>query len=197
MDLHNKAIPVKERHATMVAALAKPGKDIMATMTETEIEVIRCLAILSENVNGGLATMADVRQLKKGSLEDPAYYHELHMYIGLAGEFGELLDAIKKSIIYQKPLDVVNCIEEMGDILFYAVGTEYGAEQLEVSYELGVIVDYVKSKNVTRDTEVKEVTIDACLEHNIVKLGDRYKSGSYSDKAAQERADKVEDKSKG
>lgn len=40
----------------------------------------------------------------------------LHMAVGVSGEAGELLDAIKKATIYNKPLDVENMIEELGDI---------------------------------------------------------------------------------
>ena len=31
----------------------------------------------------------------------------LHMAVGISGEAGELLDAVKKSVIYNKPLDVM------------------------------------------------------------------------------------------
>src|ERR1035437_131468 len=40
----------------------------------------------------------------------------LHMVVGISGEAGELLDAIKKQVIYRKPLDRENVIEELGDI---------------------------------------------------------------------------------
>lgn len=47
--------------------------------------------------------------------------HHLHMSIGVAGELGELLDAVKKHVIYEKPLDVVNVVEELGDVWWYVV----------------------------------------------------------------------------
>jgi NTP pyrophosphatase (non-canonical NTP hydrolase) len=43
----------------------------------------------------------------------------LHGSIGIVTEAGELIDAIKKNLIYGKPLDSVNVIEEVGDILWY------------------------------------------------------------------------------
>ncbi len=46
----------------------------------------------------------------------------LHMVIGISGEAGELLDAIKKAVIYRKELDRTNVIEELGDIEFYLEG---------------------------------------------------------------------------
>lgn len=43
----------------------------------------------------------------------------LHGAIGLVTETAELLDSLKKTIFYGKPLDKVNIIEELGDILWY------------------------------------------------------------------------------
>lgn len=43
----------------------------------------------------------------------------LHAALGCAGECGEIINAVKKTWIYGKPLDVENVIEECGDILFY------------------------------------------------------------------------------
>jgi NTP pyrophosphatase (non-canonical NTP hydrolase) len=43
----------------------------------------------------------------------------LHGAIGCSTESGELLDALKKHIFYQKPLDAGNLFEECGDIMWY------------------------------------------------------------------------------
>lgn len=45
----------------------------------------------------------------------------LHAAVGVAGECGELLDALKKTWVYNKPLDRENVVEELGDIGFYAI----------------------------------------------------------------------------
>lgn len=92
----------------------------------------------------------------------PSSAHILHMAVGISGEAGELLDAIKKNVFYNKPLDRTNVIEELGDLEFYMEGLRQG---------LGI-------------------TRDEVLEANIQKLFKRYSSGKYSDKQAQERADK-------
>lgn len=86
----------------------------------------------------------------------------LHAAIGISSESGELLDAVKKHVMYNKELDVPNVIEELGDLYFYM-------EALEQALGLS-----------------KEEIIN----HNINKLSVRYSSGSYTDKQAQERADK-------
>jgi NTP pyrophosphatase (non-canonical NTP hydrolase) len=85
----------------------------------------------------------------------------VHMALGIAGETGEIVDAIKKHAIYGKPLDSQNVIEELGDLEFYMAGLR---QMLEVS---------------RRET----------LRANITKLQARYKDG-YSDAAAIARADK-------
>jgi NTP pyrophosphatase (non-canonical NTP hydrolase) len=89
--------------------------------------------------------------------------HLLHMVVGVSGEAGELLDAIKKVTIYNKPLDLENVIEELGDIEFYLEGLR-------------------SSLGITRDQT---------LEANIAKLSVRYDKLLYSDDAAQARADKA------
>ena len=88
--------------------------------------------------------------------------HILHMAIGISGEAGELLDMIKKAVIYRKGYDRENLIEELGDIGFYIEGLR-------------------QAFNVTKEEIV---------EYNINKLSVRYSKG-YSDKQAQQRADKV------
>lgn len=89
--------------------------------------------------------------------------HLIHMAIGISGESGELLDAIKKRAVYRKELDRENVIEELGDLEFYMEGIRQG---------LGV-------------------TRDECIQANIAKLSKRYASLKYSDDAAQQRADKA------
>jgi NTP pyrophosphatase (non-canonical NTP hydrolase) len=92
----------------------------------------------------------------------PAECHLIHMVLGLSGEAGELLDAVKKSTIYRKPLDMENVLEELGDIEFFLEG-------------------FRQAVGLTRET---------CIEMNIAKLKARYHKLSYSDSQAQERADK-------
>ena len=90
--------------------------------------------------------------------------HLAHMAIGISGESGELLDAIKKHVIYGKPLDMENVIEELGDLEFYMEGIRLG---------LGI-------------------SREKCLHANIQKLGKRYADNKYSNESAISRADKQE-----
>lgn len=93
----------------------------------------------------------------------PKKAHLLHMMMGISGEAGETLDAIKKHVIYNKPLDIDHLIEELGDIEFYMEGLRQG---------LGLNRDLI-------------------LLRNSDKLHKRYSEGTYSDKAATTRADKA------
>lgn len=85
----------------------------------------------------------------------------LHMAIGVAGESGELIDAVKRWGIYDKPVDRENVVEELGDLEFYMAG---------LRQRLGI---------------TREETIHA----NRVKLDKRYALG-YTDQEAVARADK-------
>src|SRR2546430_2341324 len=49
----------------------------------------------------------------------PAMIDMLHGAIGVGGEAGELLDAVKRFLFYGKDLDRTNVIEEVGDVLWY------------------------------------------------------------------------------
>lgn len=93
---------------------------------------------------------------------NPQQAHLLHMAVGISGEAGELLDAIKKHVVYQKPLDMENVIEELGDLEFYMEGLR-------------------QSLNLCRQQ---------CLDANVIKLSKRYAQACYTNEQAQARADK-------
>lgn len=85
----------------------------------------------------------------------------LHAAIGIAGEAGELLDAVRKHVFDGQPLDRENVIEELGDLCFYleAACQAIGVSRVEIEI------------------------------YNMTKLSKRYEGG-YSDQQAQERKDK-------
>lgn len=85
----------------------------------------------------------------------------LHAVLGIAGEAGELVDAFKKHLIYEKPFDTVNAKEELGDILWY----------------------------MALACRVLSVTFEQLMEENIAKLRKRYPT-EYTDADAAARADK-------
>lgn len=56
----------------------------------------------------------------------------LHSVMGISTEAGELLDAFKKNIFYGKPIDKVNIVEELGDLLWYVA---IMCDCLQISFE--------------------------------------------------------------
>lgn len=91
----------------------------------------------------------------------PQQAHGWHMATGVSGEAGELLDAVKKWVIYQKPLDLQNVMEELGDLEFYMEGMR----------------------------QCVGLTREEVIEHNTKKLEVRY-GEKYSNQAAITRKDK-------
>jgi len=86
----------------------------------------------------------------------------LHAAVGISGEAGELLDAVKKHWAYGKELDMDNVREELGDIMFY----------------------------VTAMLNVLEIDEEEVVWANVEKLEARYPGIIYTDTAAIARADK-------
>jgi NTP pyrophosphatase (non-canonical NTP hydrolase) len=193
----------KITHPEMVKQLAKSGADIIAQLTPNSAQL-------------------------------------LHMSVGVAGEAGELLEAVIDCNSTDE-VDEENLIEELGDIEFYLEGVRqemgfkwddtlpeespsyvnHGENMVEVVYDFarlsmssGVLLDSIKkfaiyvkpinAQEVMNNLQAIEVCIESirqhfgvirkeCLEHNVNKLGKRYKGHSYSNEQAQDRADKPEE----
>lgn len=127
-------------------------------MQEKVIDDVALDAIYQEMV----ATLAKKGTTIKAEMTD--LQAELaHMAMLITTEAAELADAFKKHIIYQKPLDMVNVKEEMGDI-------EWTLERIR---------------------QLLLITRQETRVGNIEKLGKRYYNGAYSNISAQIRQDKV------
>ena len=55
----------------------------------------------------------------KSRLQDDKIIKILHGLMGMTTETGEAMDALKKYLIYGKPLDMTNLEEETGDLFWY------------------------------------------------------------------------------
>lgn len=93
---------------------------------------------------------------------DPIGAHILHMAVGISGEAGEIIDAVKKATVYNQKIDRDNIIEELGDLEFYMHGLR---DALKISRQ-------------------------ETLMHNMKKLSKRYEGFKYSDEQAKKRNDK-------
>lgn len=95
--------------------------------------------------------------------EKPSLMRLIHASMGMSGETGEIMDTIKKSLMYGKPIDVQNLKEECGDVLWY----------------MAIMLDEL-------DCSFEEI-----MEQNVAKLRKRYPKG-FTEKDAIARADKNE-----
>ena len=86
----------------------------------------------------------------------------MHSAVGASTESGELLDAVKRVKFYNKPIDLQNMVEELGDLRFY--------------YEA-----MLQMLSIT-DAEIQAA--------NMIKLKARYPEGRYTDHHANARLDK-------
>ncbi len=82
----------------------------------------------------------------------------LHYVLGVGTEAGELQDAVKRWVAYNKPLDVVNVKEELGDLLWY----------------------------MARICDELDLTFEECMARNIEKLKTRYPN-KFTEHAALNR----------
>lgn len=84
----------------------------------------------------------------------------IHACMGLSGESGELVDLIKKSVNYGKPLDTDKLLNEAGDVVHY----------------------------LARILDAHGFTLEDAKAANLDKLEARFPQG-YTDKAAIDRKD--------
>lgn len=167
----------------MVAALAKPGAAIVKTMT-------------------------------------PEYAHLIHMLLGMAGEVGEMLESTDRANMVEEFGDFLfyreGFIQGVG---FDGTGfdikpkVEFRIPNLMLTTYVAALIDATKKgaiyeKALNRediggalagiDFALKawmydyQITREECIDGNIAKLSKRYADGGYSNKQAQERADKIE-----
>jgi NTP pyrophosphatase (non-canonical NTP hydrolase) len=131
----------------------------------TPTEIINEPTVFVSGANRVMLYSDFVDNLFKSDTKDMEY---MHAALGVAGEAGELADAIKKHVVYGKELDRNNIVEELGDLRFY---------MQQLMNMIGISEEEV-------------------LQGNATKLGKRYKTGSFSQEQAIARADKQEEELK-
>ena len=166
---------IQINHQEMVAALAKPGAEILEGLSGADWSLLD--EVTTEGIYAGNRLDMAKKQViynKHRALQPefhaeypknltPEKCHLLHMALGIFGEAAELLEAVYGHVSNNQPLDTENCIEEAGDIEFYVEG-------------------FLQGLGRTRED---------VLELNVEKLSKRYEGLKYSDNAAQTRADKT------
>lgn len=168
-------------YVEFVRGKAKPGQDIIATLTPDRAHKLHmAVGLMGEVIELVSAIANKDRENCIEELGDIYFY-----YVGLEDSFidgpvpltsepqegsllffaGELLDLVKKHTIYNKP--------------FHAIDAKFIATMNNFQYAFEGMMEEVCTD------------YDAIINVNVAKLNKRYESG-YSDAAAQARADKKE-----
>lgn len=86
-----------------------------------------------------------------------------HAALGLSDEAGEFASAIKATLVYNKGMDLINLVEELGDAMWF----------------------------ISLAADTLEVPLAVVMEANVAKLQVRYSEG-YTDAKAQNRVKELE-----
>jgi hypothetical protein len=116
----------------------------------------------------------------------------LHAVEGIVTEAGELMDMMKKHIFYGNPLDLVNVVEELGDLSWYmalaiavlqAMGVETSFEDIwgrnnaklnKVRYKDGFKAEDALNRDLDAEREVlEEKTVSYQEDIYLTKLGEK------------------------
>ncbi len=183
----------------MVTALVKPGDKIIEALSPAKAHLMHMAVGISGEVTGELLDeiysadmlgrpidkdniieeLGDIEFFMEGLRQGAgitrvecqmAYRHDEPIavvpLIGLNVISGQLLDLIKKHVIYGKELDRAGVVERLGAMDFYLK---------QIYAEFYITREHALEKNVEKLLKGKNA---------------RYAAGAYSDKAAQDRADK-------
>jgi NTP pyrophosphatase (non-canonical NTP hydrolase) len=113
----------------------------------------------------------DMEPLKR-RIQDEKTIRLLHATLGLSTEAGEMLDVLKKHIFYGKPIDEVNLIEEVGDVLWYL---SVALDALSSSYSESMTLNIAKLRKrygekfsseraITRNLEAERKILEGKVE---------------------------------
>ena len=91
-----------------------------------------------------------------------------HMMYGLASEVGELMSMLKGHYVYKKPFDIINFIEELGDVAWYLVGacTIMGISSEEV---FDKNIDKLRARYPEKFTEYDALNRDLNKERKVLE----------------------------
>lgn len=173
-------------HKDMVAKLAKPGKEIVSNMTAEEAHLIHmAVGIAGETLELLEAFLEDDRDKVLEELGDLEFYIE-----GLSQGAGMLLltpEIIDPGVISEDPLP--GLLVQSGKVLDTTKKLVFNKNAKKWDQ---LIID-MQNLRTALDTfyTLAEFTHQQALDHNIGKLGTRYKDFEYSDTAAQKRIDKA------
>lgn len=93
----------------------------------------------------------------------------IHALLGMSSETGEFADALKKHIIYNKPLDIINLQEELGDKMWY-ISLACSALGIELADVMQMNVDKLRVRYPSVFTEeLADKRLDKSCEGDLEK----------------------------
>ena len=102
---------------------------------------------------------------------NPSTSDIIHGILGASGEVGELADQLKRHLYYKTDLDLVNLMEEVGDVLWYlnliAVGGGFTLQQSAEANIRKLRIRYAGKFNATaainRDIEAERAALGGVI----------------------------------
>lgn len=92
----------------------------------------------------------------------------LHAALGMQTESAEFSDAIKKSLFYGKPLDVVNLKEELGDLFWY-IAIAIDELDTTIDTEMDRVINKLKLRYPEKFTTDKAINRDLEAERALLE----------------------------
>ena len=101
---------------------------------------------------------------------EPGVAELMHAIMGMVTEAGEMMDALKKYLIYGKPLDFVNITEESGDLEWYQALL---LRTVQTRYEtvMSINIAKLKKRYPEKFTESEALNRDLDAERAILEEG--------------------------
>lgn len=105
------------------------------------------------------------------TVEDRVMSRLIHGVLGKMSELGELADAIKKRLIYGKPLDEINLVEEIGDDSWYtalildalAVGWEAAWQKNIAKLRTRFPDKFTEERALNRDLDAERAALEGLI----------------------------------
>lgn len=162
--LLHMAVGISGEAAELLAAFETPAETGAPIDMENVLEELGDLEFYIEGLRQGLGvTRKTIRDTFPSVMLTPnGDYDSGWFAVKISIRSGEILDLIKKVVVYQKDVELDKIVKELSS--------------------LETVLDALRDSC--------DITYEECLEANIAKLGKRYEGFKYSDSAAQTRADK-------
>lgn len=122
----------------------------------------------SEYIKEALRTDANdySPSLQRMAFADQGILRAEHAAFGLVTEAGEILDVFKKFKFYGKPIDRVNLIEELGDVMWYCA---IMADSLGINFVWYTNIAKLKKRFPDKFTSEKALNRDLLAERQVLE----------------------------